>query len=80
MICFEPEILFDSVKFINLPAPLLEIILKQEELNLEEIKVWEYLIKWGLAQEGILNEKVSKWNQEKFRIFERILHRFIPLI
>ena len=40
-ICFQPEILFDSVKFINLPAPVLEIILRRDDLNLDEIDVWE---------------------------------------
>ncbi|RIA80317.1 hypothetical protein C1645_810495 [Glomus cerebriforme] len=79
-ICFEPEILFDSDKFVNLPAPLLEIILKRNDLNLEEIVIWENLIKWGLTQEKTLNDDVSKWNQENFIIFERILHKFILLI
>ena len=46
----EPDILFNSVKFINLPAPLLENILKREDLNLYEIEVWDILIKWGLTQ------------------------------
>ena len=30
VVCFEPENLFNSVNFINLPALLLEIILKRE--------------------------------------------------
>ena len=79
-VCSEPENLFNSAKFTNLPASLLEIILKQDDLNLDEIKVWNNLIKWGLAQDKTLNEDVSKWNQEKFNIFGRILHKFIPLI
>jgi hypothetical protein len=74
------EILFDSEKFVNLPAPLLEMILKQDDLILDEIEIWENLIKWGLAQDKILDKDVSKWNQEKFDIFERILYKFIPLI
>jgi hypothetical protein len=80
IICFKPDILFNSVKFIHLPASLLEVILKQDYLNLDEIEIWENLIKWGLSQGKTLNEDVSKWNQEKFIILERILHRFIPLI
>ncbi|CAB4377916.1 unnamed protein product [Rhizophagus irregularis] len=60
-ICFEPKILFNSDKFINLPAPLLEIILKRDDLNLPEIEVWENLIKWGLAQRQTPNQHVSKW-------------------
>ncbi|GBC07813.1 hypothetical protein RclHR1_07700006 [Rhizophagus clarus] len=79
-IYLKPDILFNSVKLVNLPATLLGIILKQNDLTLNEIEIWENLVKWGLAQEKILNEDVSKWNQENFNIFERILHKFIPLI
>ena len=34
----------------------------------------------GLAQEHELNQDVSKWNQENFNHFQRILYKFIPLI
>jgi len=65
-ICSEPEILFNSEKFTQLSAPLLEIILKRDDLALDEIKIWENLIKWGLAQEQApnVNKDVSKWNQD----------------
>ncbi|GBC02966.1 hypothetical protein RclHR1_04900009 [Rhizophagus clarus] len=79
-ICFEPKILFNSDKFINLPAPLLEIILKRDDLNLAEIEVWENLIKWGLAQRQAHYQDVSKWTKEHFDHFQRILYKFIPLI
>ncbi|RGB38446.1 hypothetical protein C1646_534417 [Rhizophagus diaphanus] len=81
MICYEPEILFNSSKFIYLPAPILEIILKRDDLNLDEIEIWENLIKWGLAQDSILNDdNTGKDFHEKFDSFKRILHKFIPLI
>jgi hypothetical protein len=79
-ICSEPDILFKSDKFIQLSAPLLEIILKRDDLNLEEIEIWENLIKWGLAQEKALNQDVSKWNKDDINILKRVLHKFIPLI
>ncbi|GBC09562.1 hypothetical protein RclHR1_08990006 [Rhizophagus clarus] len=79
-ICSDPKILFDSDKFIGLPAPLLEIILKRGDLNLPEIEVWESLIKWGLAQDETLNQDVTKWNEDNFNHFQRILYKFIPLI
>ncbi|RIA87410.1 hypothetical protein C1645_807325 [Glomus cerebriforme] len=80
MISFEPKILFNSVKFNDLPASLLEIILKVDILNLDEIEIWEYLIKWGLSQEPTFNQDVSNWNQENFNQFQGILSEFIPLI
>ncbi|CAB4393408.1 unnamed protein product [Rhizophagus irregularis] len=79
-ICSDPKILFNSDKFTQFPAPLLEIILKRDDLNLKEIEIWENLIKWGLAQEKSLNQDVSKWNQDDINIFKRILYKFIPLI
>jgi hypothetical protein len=79
-ICSEPKILFNSDKFTQLSAPLLEIILKRDDLKLEEIEIWENLIKWGLAKEQVLNKEVTKWNQDDINTFKRILYRFIPLI
>ncbi|CAB4389223.1 unnamed protein product [Rhizophagus irregularis] len=40
-ICEEPEILFNSNEFISLKAPLLELLLKRDDLNMNEIEVWE---------------------------------------
>src|SRR4051794_24437883 len=79
-ICSEPKNLFNSDKFTKLSAPLLEIILKRDDLRLDEIEIWDNLIKWGLAQEQALNQDVSKWNQDDINIFKRILYKFIPLI
>jgi hypothetical protein len=80
IICPEPEILFNSNKFIRLSAQLLEIILKREDLNIDEIEIWENMVKWGLAQEHYFDEDVSQWNQDDIMTFKRIICRFIPLI
>jgi hypothetical protein len=79
-ICEEPEILFNSDKFINLNAPLLESILKRDDLKLNEIFIWDSLIKWCLAQNSNISQDVKKWNKEDITIMERTIHRFIPLI
>ncbi|RIA85893.1 hypothetical protein C1645_830121 [Glomus cerebriforme] len=39
-ICKEPKILFQSDKFINLKAPLLELLFKRDELNMDEIEIY----------------------------------------
>ncbi|RIA97522.1 hypothetical protein C1645_813929 [Glomus cerebriforme] len=79
-VCSKPEILFNSGKFTQISAPLLEIILKRDDLSLNEIEIWENLIKWGLAQGQALNKDVTKWNQDDINTFKRILYKFIPLI
>src|SRR5438045_4110921 len=79
-ICEEPEILFNSDKFINLNAPLLELLLKRDDLSLDEIFIWDSLIKWCLAQNSNISQDAEKWNKEDITVMERTIHRFIPLI
>ena len=76
----EIEMIFNSNKFVNLEAPLLEFLLKQDNLNLKEIEIWDGLIKWGLAQEQEFNQDISTWDQDDVINFKTILYRFIPLI
>ena len=57
-ICKEPTILFNSDKFINLKAPLLELLLKRDDLNLDEIVIWESLLKWCFAQQSMRVRKI----------------------
>ncbi|RIA83792.1 hypothetical protein C1645_742809 [Glomus cerebriforme] len=79
-ICEEPELLFNSDKFINLKAPLLELLLKRDDLSLDEIIIWDNLIKWCLAQHFNISQDVTRWNKEEITIMERTIHRFVPLI
>ncbi|RGB31010.1 hypothetical protein C1646_710146 [Rhizophagus diaphanus] len=78
-ICEEPKALFSSNSFTDLKAPLLELLLKRDDLNMDEIEIWENLLKWCFAQQNIKNEP-SKWNKEDITKIERALYRFIPLI
>ena len=79
IICEEPNTLFNSDKFINLKAPLLELLLKRDDLNMDEIEVWEGLLKWCFAQQDMENNP-TKWSKDDITKIERSLHRFIPLI
>ncbi|GBB91208.1 hypothetical protein RclHR1_01840005 [Rhizophagus clarus] len=78
-ICEEPKILFNSDKFIDLKASLLEILLKRDDLNMDEIKVWESLLKWCFAQQNVDNDP-KNWNKDEIAKIKRLLHRFIPFI
>ncbi|POG69940.1 hypothetical protein GLOIN_2v1479669 [Rhizophagus irregularis DAOM 181602=DAOM 197198] len=78
-ICEEPKILFSSDKFISLKAPLLEFLLKRDDINIDEIEIWENLLKWCFAQQNIKDDS-TKWSKEDIIRVERELYRFIPLI
>ncbi|PKK64954.1 hypothetical protein RhiirC2_853947, partial [Rhizophagus irregularis] len=79
-ICAKPDTLFKSDKFTNLKAPLLELLLKRDDLSLDEIDIWDSLIKWSYAQHPSIQQDVKKWNKEEITVMERTLHKFIPLI
>ncbi|EXX78586.1 hypothetical protein GLOIN_2v1868612 [Rhizophagus irregularis DAOM 181602=DAOM 197198] len=78
-ICKEPKILFNSDNFVNLKAPLLELLLKRDDLDIEEVEIWENLLRWCFNQQNIENDP-KKWNKDDIIKIERSLHRYVPLI
>src|SRR6266542_2831813 len=79
-ICCEPDYLFKSTKFLTLNPAILEIILKRDDFCLNEITIWENLLKWMCGQQPVIQQDVNKWNKNDFTVMERRLSRFIPLI
>ena len=65
------------IKFINLKAPLLELLLKRDDLKLSEIVIWDSLLKWGFAQNPSISQDTTKWSKEETTIMDRTLHRYI---
>src|SRR5579871_532924 len=78
-ICEEPKILFNSDKFINLKAQLLELLLKRDDLNMDEIEIWEGLLRWCFAQQNLKDDPAG-WSKEDITKIERSLYRFVHLI
>jgi hypothetical protein len=79
-ICDKPDLLFNSNKLSRLSAPILELLLKRDDLLLDEIKVWNNLINWCLAQHPSIQHDIEKLNKEEITAMERTLQRFISLI
>ncbi|GES90398.1 BTB/POZ domain-containing protein [Rhizophagus clarus] len=56
-------------------------LLKCDDLELEEIELWEYLIKWGIENtDSILDDDSTKWTPMDFAELEKTLHNCIPHI
>ncbi|GBC17616.1 hypothetical protein GLOIN_2v1872250 [Rhizophagus irregularis DAOM 181602=DAOM 197198] len=81
-ICEDTQILLS--KFNSLSASLLELILNRDDLPLDEIVIWDNLIRW--AQHDLNISQVpdpAQWKNDKktnMENMERTIHRFIPLI
>jgi len=82
--CLEnPQLFFTSKDFPSLDKDTLFELLKRDDLQVEEIKIWDCLIKWGVEQTPGLesgNSDRAKWNQENFETLKMTLNQFIPLI
>ena len=62
-----PEIFLKSNCIEMIEKPIFISILEKEDLDLDEIDIWECVIQWGRGQIDNLGEKdVSKWNESDF--------------
>ncbi|CAG8592841.1 18884_t:CDS:2 [Acaulospora morrowiae] len=76
----DPDILFGSNKFLALEENPLIAILKSDDLTMDEIEIWDCVIKWGMAQDPKLKSNVENFKDQDFKALEDRLHNFIPLI
>jgi hypothetical protein len=82
-ICADPQPLLTSETFPSLDKDILYGLLKREDLHIEEIDAWNYLIKWGIEQTpglGSKNQDRTKWNNTNYDALKKTLSEFIPLI
>jgi len=79
-ICQEPEVLFGTDKILSLSAQTLESLIKRDNLALDEIEVWNNLIRWAHTQQPTVNKDPSEWTKDELTLMERTLLKFIILI
>ncbi|GBC38279.1 hypothetical protein GLOIN_2v1778231 [Rhizophagus irregularis DAOM 181602=DAOM 197198] len=82
-ICEDPKPFISSKMFPSLDKDILFGLLKRDDLQIEEVVAWDYLIKWGIEQTpglGSKNSDRTKWNKENYKALKKTLNQFIPLI
>ncbi|GES99209.1 BTB/POZ domain-containing protein [Rhizophagus clarus] len=81
LICNNPKMIFETEEYLKFEETFLINILKCDDLKLEEIEIWEYLIKWGIENtESILDGDMTKWTSTDFINLEKTIHNCIPHI
>ncbi|RIB18888.1 hypothetical protein C2G38_2245473 [Gigaspora rosea] len=79
-----PYSLFDSADFPLLNEVAMICLLESDDLELEEIQIWNYLIKWGVSKfldiKDWSNENISNWSDDHFKALKETISRCIPLI
>ncbi|RHZ82469.1 hypothetical protein Glove_109g21 [Diversispora epigaea] len=75
-----PNLIFESEDFTSLQEAALISILEKDNLQLEEIKLWDNVIKWGIAQNPKLPTNFEEWSKENFKTLKTTLQQCLPLI
>ncbi|RIA96977.1 hypothetical protein C1645_814628 [Glomus cerebriforme] len=80
IVCEQPEILFDDADFTSVDKATLLSLYKMEDLNMEENKLWDHIIRWGKAQHAELPKDITNWKTNDFNILKKTLDDFTPHI
>ncbi|RHZ66633.1 hypothetical protein Glove_306g66 [Diversispora epigaea] len=75
-----PSLIFDAEDFTSLQEAALISLLKRDDLQVEEAKIWEYVIKWGIAQNPTLPTNLDEWNKDNFLTLKTTLQHCLPYI
>ncbi|RHZ87179.1 hypothetical protein Glove_40g86 [Diversispora epigaea] len=75
-----PNLIFGSEDFVSLPESALVSILKRDNLKVDESNIWDYIIKWGIAQIPDLPIELKKWSDDNFLTLKITLQQCLPHI
>ncbi|EXX54641.1 uncharacterized protein OCT59_001222 [Rhizophagus irregularis] len=76
----EPEKIFNSIDFISLSENCLISLIQHDNFQMDVIKVWEHILKWGIARNPELTSDPSSYSKDDFNILKNILEQIIPFI
>ncbi|RHZ81866.1 hypothetical protein Glove_117g201 [Diversispora epigaea] len=80
IIAQHPNMIFESNDFNTLPEAALVSIIQRDDLQLEESKVWDYVIQWGTTQNINLPLNLDDWIKKDFQILKNTLQQCLPHI
>ncbi|CAG8698463.1 16327_t:CDS:2, partial [Dentiscutata heterogama] len=85
IICKDPKPFFELKEFPTLDKDILLSLIKRDDMDIEEIDIWKYLVKWGTTQSATSKGKsykmdVTKWRDNDFASLKKSLDPFIPYI
>ncbi|CAB5188492.1 unnamed protein product [Rhizophagus irregularis] len=71
---------FLSDDFCEIKEAVLIELLKSHKLKLDEIEIWNRILKWGLAKHPSLNPDPKVWSPKEVEAFSMTLKDILPLI
>ncbi|CAG8690800.1 14355_t:CDS:2 [Cetraspora pellucida] len=79
--CADPNLVFGSDDLSYLNEDIIIYLLKRGDLWMQEIEVWNSLIKWGMAQTPKLGDRqIFEWSFDDFNTLKNTLSHCISLV
>ena len=76
----DPGILFSSQKFPLLEKPIITMILQRDDLNMDEIDIWDSLLRWLFVHYLKISKDDSTWSSEDLLNVKQTIQEYILLI
>ncbi|RHZ62429.1 hypothetical protein Glove_340g84 [Diversispora epigaea] len=81
LIAEKPASIFRSEGFVSLDIELLLSLLKREDLEMNEVEIWNHVVKWGIANTPQLDDRDKlEWTLEDYEALGKTLAKCIELI
>ncbi|CAG8621169.1 6522_t:CDS:2 [Paraglomus brasilianum] len=81
LVSVNPKLVFESDGFEALDEDVLIAILQMDDIVMEEVVIWNCVIKWGIANtECIQDDKPDEWSEADFNALGNTLSNILPLI
>src|SRR5688500_3737678 len=75
-----PEKIFKSLDFTSISEKSLISLIKRDDLKIDEVKIWDYVLKWGLAQNSSIISDPATWSDNEFNMMNVTLQNCLPFI
>ncbi|GBC05789.1 hypothetical protein RclHR1_06420012 [Rhizophagus clarus] len=80
IICDNPELVFGTTAFTAIEESVLISILKRDDLQMDEVDLWDYLIQWGIAHTFNSDFDPSHLTQNDLLELSKTLKNCVPFI
>ena len=76
----KPEKIFESHDFTSIPEKSLITLIQSDNLQMSELQIWKYVLKWGLAQHPELSSDPTNLSKDDFNALKNTLQKCVPFI
>ncbi|CAI2173356.1 13614_t:CDS:2 [Funneliformis geosporum] len=80
IISSDPKILFASQKFSSLEKPIITMVLQRDDLKMEEIEIWEAVLRWLFVHYLKIGKDESSWSSDDLTNVKQTIQEYIPFI